>query len=65
MKKTPAIIKSSIHSACERSSEMVKGQPYFIGKLCIYSLILFQQYFIQGRSYEFADSFTQLDVSEE
>jgi len=51
MKKTPAIIKSSVHTACERSSEMIKGQPYFIGKLCIFSLILFQQYFIQGRSY--------------
>jgi hypothetical protein len=42
---------------------MIKGQPYFVGKLCIFSLILFQQYFIQGRSFELSDSFTQLDLS--
>lgn len=65
MKKTPCIIKSSIHAACERSSEYVKAQNYFVGKNCMRSLILFQQYFIQGRSYELSDSFIQLDLSAE
>lgn len=65
MKKTPIIIKSSINTACERSGEYAKAQNYFIGKSCIQSLILFQQYFIQGKSYEFSESFMQLDLSNE
>jgi len=52
MKKTPIIIKSSINTAFERSIELVRGQNYFIGKNCLKSLILFQQYFIQGKDYE-------------
>lgn len=40
-------------------------QPYFVGKNCIKSLILFQQYFIQGKSYEDSESFIQLDLSGE
>lgn len=65
MKKTPIIIKSSIHLAYERSGEFAKAQNYFIGINCIKSLILFQQYFIQGKSYELSDSFMQLDLSAE
>ena len=44
---------------------MLKGHPFFIGKLCIDSLILFQQYFIQGKNYERTESFKQLDLSPE
>jgi hypothetical protein len=52
MKKTPIIIKSSINTAFERSIEYVRGQNFFVGKNCLKSLILFQQYFIQGKDYE-------------
>jgi hypothetical protein len=65
MKKTPIIIKSSINSAYERSLEFAKTQGFFIGKNCLKSLILFQQYFIQGKQYELSDSFRQLDLSDE
>ena len=65
MKKTPIIIKSSINTACERSNDFAKTQNYFIGKNCIRSLILFQQYFIQGKSFENSDSIMQLDLSAE
>ena len=65
LRKTPVIIKSCIHTAYERSIEYVKGHNYFLGKGCLRSLILFQQYFIQGRSYETAESFRQLDLSQE
>jgi len=52
MKTVPIIIKSAIHTASARSSEQIQQIPnYFIGKTCIYSLILFGQYFIQGKSY--------------
>jgi len=40
-------------------------QPFFVGKNCIKSLILFQQYFIQGKSFEDSESFVQLDLSGE
>jgi len=43
----------------------MKNQPYFVGKNCIKSLIWFQQYFIQGKSFEDSDSFVQLDLSTE
>ena len=65
MKKTPVIIKSSVHTASERSTEMARGSQFFVGKLCISSLILFQQHFIQGCNYEQAQSFMQLDLSAE
>jgi hypothetical protein len=65
MKKTPVIIKSSINSAYERSLEFAKAQNFFIGKYCLKSLILFQQYFIQGKQYELSDSYRQLDLSSE
>ncbi len=65
MKKTPIIIKSSINSAYQRSLEFARTQGFFIGKNCLKSLILFQQYFIQGKQYELSDSFRQLDLSEE
>lgn len=65
LKTTPIIIKSSINTAFGRSLEFVKTQNYFIGKNCLTSLILFQQYFIQGKDYESSDSFRQLDLSNE
>jgi hypothetical protein len=65
LRKTPVIVKSSVNTACERSTEYARGQQFFIGKLCIESLILFQQHFIQGRSYELSDSYLQLDLSAE
>ena len=51
MKTTPVIIKSTINGASERSHEMFKGKPFFAGKMCIESLIMFQQYFIQGKKH--------------
>lgn len=67
MKKAPMIIKSSINIAVERSREQVKvaASNIFIGKSCVNSLILFGQYFIQGKSYELSESFCQLDLSAE
>ena len=44
---------------------MYKGNQIFTGKSCIDSLILFQQYFIQGKSYDHSESFMQLDLSSE
>ena len=53
MKTTPLILKSTIHTALERSREIYKhSRGIFIpGKQCVQSLILFQQYFIQGKDY--------------
>jgi hypothetical protein len=66
MKKTPIIIKSSINLACERSREELKAYDIFVGKNAVYSLIMFQQLFIQGKSHESSDeSFRQLDLSKE
>ena len=67
MKKTPIIIKSSINIAFERSIEFFKKNhpDIFIGKNCLKSLILFQQYFIQGKSFNEAESFRQLDLSQD
>lgn len=67
MKKIPIIIKSSIHIAYERSMEFAKSQNFFIGKNCLKSLILFQQYFIQGKEHKGSESesFRQLDLSNE
>lgn len=47
------------------SGEYAKMQNALIGKNCVKSLILFQQYFIQGKNYEFSESFMQLDLSNE
>jgi hypothetical protein len=69
MKKTPMIVKSSVSYAVERSNEQIKyrkdlvNSGYFVGKNCVVSLILFGQYFIQGKTYELAESFSQLDLS--
>lgn len=66
MRTTPTILKSAVHAACERSVEYARAHPnFFVGKNCVKSLLLFGQHFIQGRSYELSDSFTQLDLSDE
>jgi len=52
--------------ACERSREELKAYDIFVGKNAVYSLIMFQQLFIQGKSHESSDeSFRQLDLSKE
>jgi len=51
--------------AYERSLEYFKRSypDVFVGKNCLQSLILFQQYFIQGKSFTESESYRQLDLS--
>ena len=53
LKTSPIIVKSAIHMALERSREMYKRHRgiFIQGKQCIQSLIMFQQYFIQGKTH--------------
>lgn len=52
MKKVPILIKSIIMMGLERSNEMVaRFRPdIFVGGNALSSLIIFEQYFIQGKS---------------
>lgn len=63
MKKAPVILKSCINIACERSKEMFRGHEFFVGVNCVQSLIMFEQYFIQGKCFETAESYEQLNLS--
>lgn len=66
MKKAPVLIKAIIMIASERSNEMiVRFRPeLFVGANAIGSLIVFGQYFIQGRSLN-AEPFEQIDFTDD
>ena len=52
MKKIPVLVKASVMLGLERSNEMVaRYRPeVFVGGNALKSLIIFGQYFIQGKS---------------
>ena len=54
MKKIPILVKASVMTALERSSEPVaKMRPeIFVGENALVNLILFGQRFIQGKSFD-------------
>lgn len=64
MKKVPILIKSIIMMGYERSNEMIaRFRPeMFVGGNAISSLILFGQYFMQGKSVE-SEPYEQLDFT--
>ena len=66
MKKVPILVKSIIMMSQERSNEMVaRYRPeIFVGGNAISSLIMFGQYFIQGKSME-SESYEQLDLTDD
>ena len=56
-----------MHTALERSRDIYKRHKglFIQGKQCVQSLIMFQQYFIQGKDFSASESFRQLELSQE